>query len=128
MQPLEPLEVRQHLSATLTDGLLRITGSSTADSISISLHAHNYRVTVNGASATFSAPKVHILKIRAFAGADSIQLAGRIGIRTAIYADSGNDTITGSGGREFIVGGGGNDQIFAGDGKDTLYGGPGDDT
>ncbi len=131
MQLLEPLELRQHLSATLIDGLLRVTGTNTADSISIisiTLHAHQYRVTVNGVTQNFAAPKVHLLKIRSFAGDDTVQLAGRIPIRTAIYADAGNDSISGSDGREFIVGGAGDDQISGNAGQDTLYGSAGDDT
>src|SRR4051812_2735170 len=102
----DPLEPRRLLSAQLASGLLRISGTANPDTITVNLHNHQYQVTLNGVSSTFAAPKVHELKIRTFAGNDSIQLTGRINIRTAIFGQRGDDIITGSDGGEFISGGG----------------------
>ena len=124
---VEPLELRRHLSVDLVNGLLRVNGTANADSITVTLHNHEFRITLNGASKTFKASKVHELKVRGFAGGDNVQLFGLINIPIAVFGERGNDTIHGSDGRDLLDGGGGNDSIDGGLNDDWLIGGSGKD-
>ncbi len=47
---------------------------------------------------------------------------------TGIFADAGNDSLTGGGGNDQLSGGGGNDTLDGGAGGDEMAGGDGDDT
>src|SRR5580765_696864 len=125
---VEALELRCHLSADLINALLRVNGTANDDTITVSLHSHQFRVAINGATSTFKASKVDELKIRGFAGRDGIQLFGRISIPVGVFGERGNDTIHGSDGRDLIDGGGGNDSIDGGLNDDWLIGGNGNDT
>jgi Ca2+-binding RTX toxin-like protein len=65
--------------------------------------------------------------VAALAGDDDIQVAGGIGLDTALYAGPGDDRIKGGGGRNIEVGCEGDDQINAGRLGDLLVGGTGSD-
>ena len=54
MQPIELLESRFLLSASLSNGTLRVNGTSGSDVISISLRNHKYTVKINSTTSTFS--------------------------------------------------------------------------
>ena len=125
---LDPLEPRRLLSADLINGLLLVKGTANPDQISASLHSHQFRVTINNTTKSFPAPKVDELKIRGFAGSDTISLSGRINISASIIGDRGNDRLSGSDGRELFDGGGWADEIFGGGGQDKLFGNIGNDT
>src|ERR1051325_366036 len=127
MYSLDLLEARRHLSADLVDGLLRVNGTANADSITVTLHSHEFRVSINGTATTFNAHKVQQLKVRGFAGNDTIDLFGRINIPIGVFGERGNDTIHGSDGRDLIDGGGRNDSIDGGNNDEWLIGGPGKD-
>src|SRR5882672_9207813 len=124
----EPLERRILLSASLSNGTLRVNGTSGSDTISVTLRNHKYTVTINSATSTFSPSSVRSLLVRGNAGNDKITLSGPIKANTTVNGDDGEDTIQGSNGSEQLVGGNGDDSIRGGKGNDTIRGNDGDDS
>src|SRR6266436_8943238 len=76
MHLTEPLERRVLLSASLSNGTLKVNGTSGSDIISIALHNHKYTVTINSTTSTFSPSAVRGLTVRGNAGNDKIKLSG----------------------------------------------------
>src|SRR6266568_5269215 len=128
MNQIDALESRFLLSASLTSGTLRVSGTSGSDTISVSLHNHAYNVNFNGVKSTFVASSVRSLVVRGNAGNDKITLSGPLKANTTIRGDDGDDTIQGSAGSEQILGGNGADSIRGGAGDDTIRGDDGDDS
>lgn len=85
--------------------------------------AGNYAYVGGGATGSFS----QIEGISGTEYADSIN-AGSSTVAQTIYADGGNDTVTGGSAGDYIEGGSGDDRVFGGDGGDTIYFGAGHDT
>ena len=131
--------------ATISNGKLRIVGTTGADTIAITFANNAYTITRNTVASTLSGTGVTGIDVFAYDGNDYITLgAGVIG--TYVDAGAGNDyivggdfadTITGGAGKDLVVGNlgddrlngnGGHDQLFGGAGKDRLYGGDGYDT
>ena len=121
--------------ATLERGVLSVTGTSGADSISVILDStgKNIDVSLNGASATFPLASVTSISIDAAGGNDSVALQRGDGSRAVpvpadILGSNGNDTIVGGAGDDTITGGNGNDVISGMAGNDSLQGADGNDT
>src|SRR4051794_32920250 len=140
---LENLESRRLFSASLTNGELLITGSNTADTITVSastMPLGNFpapAVTVYGATwipQKFLTALVDHIKIDTGAGNDVINVS--VAKDTWVYAGFGSDDITTNGGNDYIyadnsgilgLGSDGADVVHAGNGQDYIFGGGGAD-
>lgn len=133
---LESLEIRNlpaaTLTATLTNGVLKIEGTSGSDTIRVrqangiagaSISVDNVKINVNGQlRSSISLSSVTSIEVRALAGDDFVSL------RASSYeAVSVPATIWGGTGNDKLYGGSGNDTIWGDAGSDILYGNEGDD-
>jgi Ca2+-binding RTX toxin-like protein len=124
--------------AALSGGVLTVTGTGQADTITVRQAAT--AITVDGVSGSFAKSAVDRIRIDAGGGGDHIKLdvAGAAVTRPAIIrAGSGDDVINGGLAGDYIDGEGGDDMVFgdagndqsAGDtGNDSLTGGSGNDS
>jgi Ca2+-binding RTX toxin-like protein len=139
---LETLENRQHLSATVTDGILHVDGTTGDDTISISqvqLTNHggtSFQVTINNDPTVRFSSLITGIMVSGLLGNDRLEVVGTTrgqlfvaGIDTPATIDggAGNDTIIGGDANDVLVGGRGNDNIDGGAGNDLLSGGDGKD-
>jgi hypothetical protein len=130
LEPIEQLESRQLLAATLTGTTLNITGTSKGEAIHVNQIGSNILVKIGktAPSKTFPISSVKTIEIDAGAGNDHVlDTFSAPGIATSIFGSNGNDTLEGSSGNDFLHGGAGNDRLLANAGSDTLVGGGGDD-
>jgi Ca2+-binding RTX toxin-like protein len=134
--------------ATLTGGVLSVTGTGGNDKIMVTRATVRgvlrVSATVNGAGAAFAFSKVKRVEVFGGDGNDIIDCAslsqpcqieagkgndsvtGGTGNDTLSGA-SGKDTLSGNGGNDRINGHGGHDRLYGHGGNDRLYGGSGDD-
>jgi Ca2+-binding RTX toxin-like protein len=133
---IENLENRCLLSATMSAGVLTVTGTAGRDNIHLDATRTTLKVAVNHARTSFKLADVKSLIVNGLAGNDTIDL-GRSVIGATVDGGDGNDRIIGTDKADSITGGPGNDWIFArggndvvngGDGKDVLIGGAGNDS
>lgn len=141
---IDSLEPRRLLAAAvvLTDGHIRITGTTGNDKIEFALGTHGHaQVYVDGSVAlTFVRKAVtHGVSFFGDSGND-VLIMGRVPL--VLFADGGDgndaisasrggkiaDTILGSNGNDYLFGGPGNDFIDGGGGDDGLFGEAGNDT
>jgi Ca2+-binding RTX toxin-like protein len=121
----EQLESRTLRSVDYSGETLLVTGTNAADNIVLKVvNGNDINVTINGVDegtydVNTSGPDKDDVEIHGLAGTDKISLDAAITLRSHIYGEAGNDSITG---------GGGNDYIDAGVGNDTVHGGGDDDT
>jgi hypothetical protein len=118
----EPLETRQLTSATLDNGVLRIDGTDSADSIVVNTYNGWLHTVVNGEHNYFSPSSVVSMYINAKAGADSVRVLDSLTTPATIWGGSGNDVIVSGGGSDVISGEMGNDAIYGGGGNDLIWG------
>src|SRR6476469_6396014 len=114
---IEPLEIRVLLSAAFdpATGLLKVTGTPSAETLQVSQSGNTLTVTQTGAAnTTFDATKVKRIEIYGLGGNDTIALRG----------PSGGDVSIAS----LLDGGEGNGPLTGGLRGDTLKGGNGVDT
>ena len=127
------------LSATVTDGTLRISGSPFSDRIALRAESGDrtqLQVDVgdNGsADRTFDLGTFDAIDVKAGNGNDTVlidQVNGTFTTTkaTRIYGQNGDDTLIGGSGNEVLVGGRGDDFIDGNGGADTAFLGQGDDT
>lgn len=130
--------------ATLTNSLLKISGTTVADNISIVNDGSNLKVTRGTLTQSFPAANVNRIEVYAADGNDIVNFA-TISKNTyvdagtgndSVVAGSGTDTLTGGAGKDTLKGGEGadrvngfgtNDQLFGEGGDDRIYGGDHDD-
>jgi len=135
----ETLEGRRLLSsATLSSGVLKITGnSSSANNLGVSVSGTSLVASHNGATQSFSASSVTRIEIAGGSSADKIWIKSDVTKPSVLRGNGGNDSLSGGGGRDTVYGGSGNDLAYGNanndslrgeDGEDTLYGGSGTDT
>ena len=132
----ENLENRRLLSATLTKGLLTVTGTAKNDSIHVAKQGQNLNVQIGRAKQTFKLADVKSLVVKALAGNDTVTFGyGTIGANIdagdgndRVIGTSSNDTILGGKGNDYLHGWVGNDSILGGDGNDVIIGCLGNDT
>src|SRR3954470_3979171 len=114
---IEPLEGRALLSsAVLSNGVLTITGNSTADRIEVQKRADKgqLQVELNGSERRYSLTSVKKIVINSLGGNDWVEFSGRDGglkIASSINGGDGNDTLQGGLANDTINGGNGNDRI-----------------
>ena len=131
---LETLENRLLCTATLSNNVLTITGTTASDAIVVSKDTQqpaDLVVTINGTVSRFVASNVASIQISALAGNDRVEISqtqGIIAYPTTILGSDGADTLIGASGRDRIEGGNGADSIFGYSGSDILRGGSGVDT
>ena len=129
----------------LRNGIIRVTGTSEADTIGVSLVDSQIQVQLNDQSVEFSSDDVSSVSIRGAAGDDLIQaflvtqpffidagdgddtVKGGVGDDRIVGSD-GDDNLRGTMGNDTIIGGNGNDSLRGQVGNDTLVGGDGNDT
>ena len=143
----EPLEQRQHLTATIVGEKLVVRTGAGNDTVIVRSKAGGSLISVleNGVARDFASANVKAIEVFTRAGNDTIRLEGTqvAGFPkvTALIGGAGHDTILGSVGFDAIwgddipngegsekTGAPGNDVINAGAGNDWLYGGAGNDT
>jgi hypothetical protein len=131
----EILESRQLLSASVSNGILTITGSDHAERINV-VQRGAAVIVHEGTSVTRFAKKQHVssIVINALGGNDRIKVTSKL--NATIDGGDGKDQITGGAGSDVLLGGNGNDRILGqagndsvsgGAGRDVLFGGAGDD-
>jgi uncharacterized secreted protein with C-terminal beta-propeller domain len=139
VQPqIESLEPRFALAVAQGYGTWSISGDSNAadpdDIIIIDRNPSNasqLRATVNGiVVGTRLESTVKTIRIIGGRGDDviTVNIPGNTRIKTQLYGNAGNDTITGGDGNDSLFGGPGNDTLSGGQGHDTLRGGAGNDS
>jgi Ca2+-binding RTX toxin-like protein len=144
----ELLELRSLLSATLTNGLLRITGTPAADWIILSTATNAYlpipfpqqiAVSINSQRTLFDVSTITSIQVFGLGGDDLIYVSGLdpnddllrgladFPLPVLINGGAGMDAIGGTDHNDTLIGGSGNDVIFADSGNDRIVGGDGDD-
>src|SRR6185295_9360594 len=121
---IEPMEPRRMFAdfASLTLGVLRGTGTSDPDRVSIFINdAGALEVDANGAAQTFNAADVRRIVVSLFGGSDRLAIGPRVA-RAPVRRARGTDTISGGDGRDLLLGGDGRDQPSGGPGNDPLFG------
>jgi len=135
---VEPLEPRRMLAVDHpADGILRVTGTSKADTIFVQYGPDSLGtifVRVNKEEFAFPTDEVNGIRIQAGARNDHVEFLGlatnpeEFDKPATIYGSTGDDFILGPGWTSRIYGGTGNDKISAGFSRDTVYGEEGNDT
>lgn len=111
----------QVVFATLNAGLLNISGTSSADTISLTNSGSNIRVRRNGTPVDFPAAQVSRIEILALEGNDVVDWSG-ISKNTYIDCGTGDDSVTAGAGSDTLTGGSGKDTLKGGDGDDRVNG------
>jgi len=119
---LEDLESRRLLSASLARGILTVTGTGSADTISLALKGTTKLIVRQSGAATqsFTLARVKHIVINAGAGNDTVAINSRVKISALINGEAGNDVLTGGGGNDTLDGGVGADQFEGNTGVDTV--------
>jgi Ca2+-binding RTX toxin-like protein len=130
---VEMLERRRlmTLSVEQVGGTVEITGSSSADYVSVSLDGSGSIKIYDGTSSNYGAydpNQVTLIKVLAGDGADTVLVNPSVSEAMLIYGDSGNDDLHGAGQSDTVYGGNGSDGIDVGSSADLVYGGEGGDT
>ena len=124
-------------SILLTDGVLTATGTSAADTASISNSAGQITVTIDSDTQIFAAGSIAEINVNLLAGNDSITVGATVpavnvnggnGSDTIVASNSASNTLNGGSGRDSIIAGGGNESLIGGPDADTLVAGSGNDT
>ena len=113
--------------ASVTGGMLTITGTTGIDSFKVSFASNSYTITRNGTSTTLSATEVNSIFLTAQDGNDVIVLDPTVTVPAYVDAGVGNDKILGGSGKDTLTGGAGKDTLFGGLGDDRLNGNGGHD-
>jgi uncharacterized delta-60 repeat protein len=117
-----------HSGAVLgTDHILRVSGSDSADNITVSRNGSSTNVVINGQHfGPFAAASIAGVHAFGNAGNDVIHVnAGNVPV--IIDGGLGNDQLFGGGGANTLLGRSGNDMLTGGSGPNTLLGGAGND-
>jgi Ca2+-binding RTX toxin-like protein len=130
---LERLEDRTQpapltVTATLSGGVLKITGTDLADRIVVRQSAslitvHDALNTLKPTVGIFTGSKVSRIEVAANKGPDVVDLGGASTDAVRVAA-----RVLGGAGQDELIGGRGNDYLYGGLGHDVLKGGPGNDT
>src|SRR5262245_53562731 len=115
---LEDLQARVVPAATVSNGILYIDGTNTADVVIVIRDPNRFRVIDNGINRYFSFASVsrNRVEFRGYGGND--RFVNSTGLLATAYGMQGADV---------LIGGSNADNFFGGDGNDTLQGGDGND-
>jgi Ca2+-binding RTX toxin-like protein len=111
--------------ASVASGLLTMTGTTAADTLTLSSSNGLVIATRNGSSTIFSSSLVTSANISGGDGADNI--TNSTSLPSTLSGGNGNDTINGGGGNDSIDGGANDDSLVGNNGDDTIIGGSGID-
>jgi uncharacterized delta-60 repeat protein len=112
------------VTAAVSGGVLRITGTAAADTIRLS--RLRGAVQISGVLQVFPTASFSRVEIAGLSGADVVDVSG-MDVGVSVDAGPGNDWVLGGSRNDGLRGGDGNDTVFGGGGDDTLFGGVGDD-
>jgi Ca2+-binding RTX toxin-like protein len=126
---LQSLEMRRLLSSSVTNSILTITGTDSANTIGVSISSGKLKVSESGlADKYYTLSSVNKIVADAKGGHDKITVASNVTRNCELKGGSGNDTLRGGGGVDALLGGDGNDNLEGGAKNDYLDGGKGSDT
>ncbi len=125
---IEKLEGRRLLAASLSNGLLVVTGTEGDDTINFAVGGSSISVFLNGVGSVFNARDVERVHVDALGGDDTVILGRRLMLPTVVLGGPGDDFISGGPGDDTLIGGDGNDTLSGNGGNDYLDGQRGDDT
>ena len=119
---IEPLESRRLLSASISNGVLVVAGTSANDSIYISTPdgGTTVRLQINRAKQSFSATAFTAISVSGGDGNDYVSVSAALAYRATLSGGSGADTLVGGGGKNVMYGDDGNDVLAGGGAADTL--------
>jgi Ca2+-binding RTX toxin-like protein len=119
----DSLERRQLLSSSLSSGVLTITGTSSANTIDLTVSGSNIVVDEHtGSTHSYLATSVNTISIDAKEGNDKVTVSNSILKPCTIYGGAGNDTAKGGGANDLLSGGSGNDELHGQNGNDIIRG------
>lgn len=141
--PVEPLEVRRLLAASVVEGVLYVDGTDAGEEIAVrgTFGESSFDVTVGAEQTAVPSQGVRRIVVRAGAGDDSVlvdlpvlMVAVRKGTRLPVWIDrltveggDGNDAVEADAPNALLLGGAGDDRLTGGRRNDVLRGGAGDD-
>src|SRR5437764_8778616 len=114
IQGFENLELRRHFDVSPTgasialnnDGLVTVTGTDHAETITFSRAAHHrrtvLRVNVDGFEENYRVAVVKQIEVDANGGNDMVRLAGQIHVPSSLMGGDGNDTLSGGNANDTI--------------------------
>lgn len=127
---VEPCEQRRLFAASLSNGVLTITGTEGNDFIEADLRDDGrFKVEINNREQNFTYSQITRIVVQGLGGNDSIEFNQRnlITIGAEVRAGDGRDTVEGTDARDTIYGGAGNDRLDGRSGSDIIYGESGHD-
>ncbi len=102
--------------------VLKISGTSRNDNITVSLKGTKIDVVINGSTISYAKDKYDEISIKGKEGNDKIKINEGVNWQARIYGGAGNDELTYLGsGKAWLVGLGGGSDILTGNGEDTSY-------
>jgi hypothetical protein len=119
-----PAAAPANASAVVVGGIVEITGTPGADTISISSDGTNLNVEADGSSlGAFALSGVSSVFVSAKGGRDTVSVDSSVTLPCTLMGGAGGDSLQGGGGDNVLVGGGGSDTIVGGSGTNLLVGG-----
>ncbi|MGA2230826.1 MAG: FG-GAP-like repeat-containing protein [Tepidisphaeraceae bacterium] len=118
-----PLDATDAVTASVVDGELKVTGTSGADIISVSLNTAGTKLKVvgNGQDAgTFKLTGLTGIHVNGGPGADSISIDASVTLPATLLGNGGADSLAGGGGDNVEIGGPGGDLLIGGAGTNLL--------
>lgn len=115
---------------SLVDGMLTVTGTDSADDISIRpVRGSTTQVTatVNSIPKVFDLAEIDQVFINSLAGNDRVSIDGQLTLDVTVDGGAGNDLLKTGAGNDSVLGGDGDDEIESGAGNDSINGGAGND-
>src|SRR5580765_5343012 len=123
IDPLEPRRFLTVVSATLTDGVLRLVGNDKRDIIEVTPNGSGgVTASYDGKAVDYAGP-IRLISINTGGGGDLVSLATIVEIPAFVDAGAGPDFINGGAADDTILAGGGSDAVVAGRGNDSIDGG-----
>jgi Ca2+-binding RTX toxin-like protein len=125
----ETMETRRMLAATavLASGTLTITGTGSADTITLNKSGTKLNVVLNGTTKQFTYSSVNKIVAELNEGDDAFTATSAVNKPMEVQGRAGRDTITGGSNNDRLYGGSLGDVLNGGAGADSLYGGTGTD-
>lgn len=124
----EQLETRQHLSVSISNGVLTINGTSGADRVDLSVSSGKLIVKENGVTKA-SPYQSSLNSVVINFGAGNDKLYTNYGVRgLTVNGGDGDDYLLGSWNADVIDAGNGHDYVHARPGNDRVFGRAGNDT
>jgi Ca2+-binding RTX toxin-like protein len=118
-------------TVVVVDGVLTITGSDQANTVTVSQVGSQIVVTASflpGGTASFPAAEITSIDVSVSDGNDTVVLAPSVSKPAQVDGGDGNDTLVGGSAAAILLGGAGNDTITGGAGRNVIIGGLGADT